>query len=331
MFGTYSSPQHKPQSASNSFLTQADSRPAFSLKRPAAGHSGNGHCLRVAGTIAQYLANCVLNSYADVSSTYCGTRSAVCSALPGSAVESLATDPRYSLIAVCSAQHLRAVASRLEIRGPDAPALTYDTLYWRRREWLDFLSPLSSDAQKLFQAGASIPFPNDSGALDDWLRRDRKQVLRHHAVGRLRLLAGVVELSWGLAEQHPRWRKRATNSLKGYAYNVAQMMAMYATEVCRPEENESVTLDLLTTSALPEVRRWIEAREQSGKLKFVLASAHISNVWKTPWRRLVEVSLETASGVHVADRFEMSRKTGLPGDHGGPQRLPRVHPFIGYV
>ena len=245
-------------------------------------------------------------------------------------MESLNTDPRYASVAICAAQHLRAVACRLEARGPSARPMAFDVLHWRRREWSDFLPPISPSTRSMFAELSGVSFPGDRDELGLWLRGERKQILRHAAAGRLRLLATTVEESWNLKEQPARWRKRATSWFNGYAYNLAHMVLRDA-QATIPERHQTLHFDFLSTSSLPPIRRWLEARKVLDGLTFVLAEAQLSSVCSTPWRRLVEVSLETENGLHVTDRFEGFPGTGVQGDHVRPVRLPRVHRLIGHV
>ncbi len=195
-------------------------------------------------------------------------------------MNSFFANPRYQIFALCAAQHLRAVAERLKLRGIQSRPMSYHSLYWRRREWNSFLPNLSPASQEQFQLKTGHPFPKERRELGVWIRGSTKEVLNHHAINRLTLLAEFVETDWSLGEQPPVWRKCPNNQFKGYAYNVVQLLFRYSDpEMYKVPLYGSAYMDLLGKNpVVPQVQNWIDTLQSRLSDKLVLAAVEVSRV-----------------------------------------------------
>ncbi|MFX2574079.1 hypothetical protein [Serratia marcescens] len=242
----------------------------------------------------------------------------------------LTSDPRYQLLAVYSAQHLRAVAGRVIARA-ELPPLNFSTLLWRSM-WQSPIPPLlhpESDNEFLQENGC--PYPRPYG-LESWITTNNKGILDFQSANKIIYLASFIEKDWGLSRQMPIWRKHATNRINGYAYNIVQMFMYDGLSDAYPTEYYvTFGYDLLSGELKNKrLNHWVSTYQKKSKDPFVVASMEITRISNMRSIFLWQVTLETVKGLCTSLTVEAT-----PGDsylsYVHPVRQKRVHPFIGYI
>lgn len=242
----------------------------------------------------------------------------------------LTSDARYQLLAMYSAQHLRAVANRI-IARTELPALHFSSLVWRGM-WLPIIPPLlQSDSSNEFFQTTGFHYPSTS-RLKSWLTPDNKGILDINSSGKLIYLAEFIEKDWHLHQQEPIWRKHPTNRLNGYAYNIIQILMYdkisddYPTEYYR-----TIQYNLLdSTLKNKNLNNWINAYQNNSKDPFFVATLDLTRISNMKSTFLWQITLETRNGLYTTLSMEAT-----PGSshysYAHPIRHKRVHSFIGYV
>lgn len=182
----------------------------------------------------------------------------------------LTSDPCYQLLAVYSAQHLRAVAGRVIARAELTP-LNFSTLLWRSM-WQSPIPPLlHPESGHEFLQENGCPYPRPYG-LESWITTNNKGILDFQSANKIIYLAGFIEKDWGLSRQMPIWRKHATSRINGYAYNIVQMFMYDGLSDAYPTEYY-VTFDYdLLSDELKNTRlnRWVSTYQKNRKIPLSL-------------------------------------------------------------
>ncbi|HAX9712604.1 hypothetical protein ACMFFK_20270 [Serratia marcescens] len=241
----------------------------------------------------------------------------------------LVSDPRYHLLAVCSAQHLRAVAERICARDKLEP-LAFDAVLWRSC-WTSPLPTISPESSSEFLQSVGHVYPRATYELRSWLISGRRK-LDLQAADKLIYLARVIEKEWKVEEQPSVWRKHPSNRLNGYAYNIVQILIHTSVSEDYPKENNiSHRHDLLTHSpSNSRLTAWMEKYQHSSKDPFVFARLDVTRISNMRELFLWQISLETRSGLYTSATFEAAVGTRIRSyDRPVPGR--RIQAFIGYI
>lgn len=242
----------------------------------------------------------------------------------------LTSDARYQLLAMYSAQHLRAVANRVIARA-ELPPLNFSALLWRRM-WVSPIPPvLQSGAANEFLQANGCPYPRPYG-LESWITPGNKSILDTHSSDKLIYLANFIEKDWHLGRQMPIWRKHPTNRLNGYAYNIIQILMHDKISDDYPAEYYvTFQYDLLSkTLKSKRLNNWIDTYQKNSKDPFVVASMELTRISNMRSIFLWRITLETVQGLYTCFAVEAT-----PGEsylsYAHPVRQKRAHSFIGYI
>ena len=236
----------------------------------------------------------------------------------------LPTDYRYSLFAQCAAQHLRAVASRLEARGEKCSPFPLHQIYWRRRQWLPFYPALPVDElDKL----VSNPFSLSKKILQKdvaaWLSGCKKNTLDQSSAPKLRAFAALIEKCWLLLPQESIWHKSPTSLFRGYLFNIAQQLHISEASLKDTFPYKTNFLNILLMNEKNQIKDWLNKVEARHKVIFTLANVDVSKIQN---QFLAVISLETTNGQYISDAFYLSTS-----DCSFIEKRMRVQKMIGYI